>query len=375
MNTRDFGRTGVRLSALGFGAMRLPMVQIGSEEFVDLDKAVDAIRHAFEKGVNYIDSGFLYCSKESEIAVGRALRGWRDRVTVTTKATKQRMDNPGDLRRMLDHQLVKVDVDSFDFYCFHGIGWDNFHAFDEKTGWLKDMLQAQEEGLVKRLGFSFHDEPENMVKIIDLGYFEMVTCQYNYLDQKNADSIAYANEQGLGVVVMGPVGGGRLAGLPGFLREATGIDTSSAARLALRFVLSNPHVHVALSGMGSRAMVDENVAAAEAGPLTVGEQESLRQLLQKTTKLADLYCTGCGYCMPCQQGVDIPGRFEAMNASTVYGLEEHARQTYRKIRGRESKAEGGGECIECRECETQCPQKIAIVKQLQETEAALGTDG
>ena len=375
MQCRQLGATGISASPLGFGSMHLPTVTIGSEEYVDIDRAVETIRRAFEKGVNYIDSGFLYCGQESELAVGRALKGWRDRVTVTTKATKQRMENRGDLRRMLEHQLRKVDTDYFDFYCFHGIGWESFRELDEKTGWVGDLTRAKDEGLVRHIGFSFHDEPENMKKLVDLGLFEMVTCQYNYLDRKNAEAMAHAAEKGLGVVVMGPVGGGRLAGLPGFLRgdelRREGLDTSSDAGLALRFVLSNPSVHVALSGMGSPQMVDENVAAAEEGPLSERERETLNRLLEETAKLADLYCTGCGYCMPCEHGVNIPARFEAMNYFKVYGLEEHARNSYRKVRNREKKSEGGGECSECRECEGKCPQKISIVEQLLETEVAL----
>ncbi|MFC1713610.1 aldo/keto reductase [Candidatus Poribacteria bacterium] len=371
MKNRNFGNTDIATAPLGFGSMRLPMVNIGGQDYVDMDLAVEVIRHGFENGINYIDNGFIYCESESEFAVGRALRGWRDKITVTTKATKFRMANPGDLRRMLEHQLFKLDTDYVDFYCFHGVGWDNFHEIEEKTGWIKDMTTARDEGLVKHIGFSFHDEPENMIKLIDLGLFEMVTCQYNYLDQKNAESMAYAKEKGLAVVVMGPVGGGRLAGLPGFLSDSGELDTSSASGLALRFVLSNPNVSVAISGMNSAQMIDENIAAVERGPLSEAESSILGQLLEKTGKLADLYCTGCGYCMPCEHGVNIPARFEAMNYFKVYGLEEYARGQYKGIRGREQNAEGEGICVECGECMEKCPQNIEIIQQLKETEAAL----
>ena len=370
---REFGKTGLKLSALGFGSMRLPMVDIGGEEFVDLDKAVDCIRYGLDQGINYIDSGFLYCALESEIAVGRALRGRRDKVTVATKATKFRMKNPGDLRRMLEHSLQKMELDYFDFYCFHGIGWENFHEIDEKTGWLKEMFQAKDEGLLRRIGFSFHDEPDNMRKIVDLGFFEMVTCQYNYLDTKNEEAMAYASEQGLGVVVMGPVGGGRLAGLPKPIADELGISTEFTAELPLKFVLANPNVNIALSGMGSRRMVDENVAVAASGEaLSDDERARLGQLMQKCAKMADLYCTGCGYCMPCEHGVNIPRRFELMNFHRVYGLEDYARQQYALLREDEATKEGGGECIECRECEGKCPQHVPVVDQLKEAEEALG---
>jgi predicted aldo/keto reductase-like oxidoreductase len=373
METRTLGNTGIIASCLGFGSMRLPMVNIGGYDYVDMDLAVEVIRHAFESGINYIDNGFIYCESESEVAVGRALRGWRDKVTVTTKATKFRMANPGDLRRMLEHQLFRLDTDYVDFYCFHGIGWDNFHEIDRKTGWIKDLTAARDEGLAKHIGFSFHDDPEKMIKLIDLGLFEMVTCQYNYLDKKNAESMAYAKEEGLGVVVMGPVGGGRLAGLPGFLSGAEGLDTSDAAGLAVRFVLSNPNVDVAISGMNSIQMIDENIAAVESGSLSEAELYTLDQLLEKTKKLADLYCTGCGYCMPCEHGVNIPARFEAMNYFKVYGLEQYARTQYKNIRDREQKTDGQGICIECGDCVEKCPQNIEIIKQLKETEAALAT--
>ena len=201
----------------------------------------------------------------------------------------------------------------------------------------------------------------------------MVTCQYNYLDRKNAEAMAYAHEKGLGVVIMGSAGGGRLATMPRAVQEE-GLDTSSAAGLAIRFVLSNPSVHVALSGMGSVEMVEENVAAAEAGPLSEADRDRLERLLERVAKLADLYCTGCGYCMPCEQGVNIPGRFEAMNYFEVWGLEDHARATYRRVRGREGRSEGGGVCIACRDCEKKCPQNIPIVEQLRETDAALRGD-
>ena len=370
---RKLGNTGIEVSALGFGAMRLPMTRIGTKDFVDYEKAIECIQLGFEKGINYIDTGFLYCSEESEIAVGRALRGWRDKVTVTSKATKFHMKSPGDLRRMLEHQLVKLDIDYFDFYCFHGIGWDNFHELDRATGWKKDLFAAKAQGLVKRIAFSFHDKPESMPRLIDLGLFEMVTCQYNYLDRSNEDAIQYANEKGLGVIVMGPVGGGRLVGLPEPIREKVGVRAQFSAELPLKFVLSNPNVHVALSGMGSRQMVEENCAVAASGQtLSDEEYEKLKALLDETKEMANLYCTGCGYCMPCEHGVDIPRRFELMNYSRLYGLKDYAKVEYAKLRQQEAKSEGKGDCVECKECLEKCPQNIAIIEQLQQTESALG---
>ncbi len=177
------GKTGLEVSALGFGSMRLPMTDIGNMEFVDLDRAVEVIQHALDAGVNYIDCGFQYCNFQSEIAVGRAIRGRRDQVIVTGKATKTRMFNPGDMRRMLEHQLERLEIDYFDFYGFHGIAWDALYSIDEQTGWIAEMHQAKEEGLFKRMCFSFHDEPENIRKFVDLGWFDLLICQLEKFDE------------------------------------------------------------------------------------------------------------------------------------------------------------------------------------------------
>ncbi|MFH1572188.1 MAG: aldo/keto reductase [Gemmatimonadota bacterium] len=365
---RPLGATGLRVSALGFGSMRLPVTDIGNQEFVDLDRAVDLIRHALDAGVNYIDCGFQYGNMQAEIAVGRALRGRRDQVVLTGKATKTRMFNPGDMRRMLDHQLQRLEIDAFDFYGFHGVGWENLHAIDEKTGWIAEMHRAREAGLCRRLCFSFHDAPAALPRLVDLGWFDMVTCQYNYLDRRNEEALAYAAGKGLGVCVMGPVGGGRLATLPPPVQERLGLSQEQAVSLALRFVLANPAVSCAVSGMGSPEMVSANVAAVAAGPLSPSERQDLVRLLDELQGLADLYCTGCNYCAPCPHGVSIAQRFELMNQHRVWGRTEDARSRYRDLLARESE----GECEACGECLPKCPQQLEIVQQLEETAAALG---
>jgi len=361
----QLGNTGYRVSRLGFGSMRLPMRTIGKESYVDIDRAVAVLHRAFELGVNYVDSGFVYCSSESELVVGRALEQWprRDEIMVTTKCTKFRMENPGDLRRMLEHQLWRLRRDYLDFYLFHGIGWDNWHEIEAKTGWVKEMMQAKEEGLVKQVGFSFHDKPENMIRLIDEGLFSLVTCQYNYLDRANEEAITYANEKGLGVVIMGPVGGGRLAVIPKGVRELESLSAEGAAELALRFVLSHPGVHVALSGMGSIEMVEQNVAAIDKGPLSVDEVQTINTMMEKSKGLADLYCTGCQYCLPCPNGVNIPRCFTLYNYYKVYGLEEYALENYQRLVANGSDASA---CVECETCLDRCPQHIDIPRQLQQ---------
>ena len=365
MQYGQLGNTEYRVSRLGFGSMRLPTIDIGGESYVDMDRAVAVLHRAFELGVNYVDSGFVYCSSESELIVGRALEQWprSDEIVVTTKCTKFRMANPGDLRRMLEHQLWRLRKDYLDFYLFHGIGWDNWHEADAKTDWIKDMMQAKEEGLMKHVGFSFHDKPENMIRLIDEGIFDLVTCQYNYLDRVNEEAITYASEKGLGVVIMGPVGGGRLALMPKGVRELEDLSTRGAAELALRFVLSHPDVDVALSGMGSIEMVEQNVAAVEKGPLIPDEVRTINTMMEKNKELAQLYCTGCQYCLPCPNGVNIPRCFELYNYYKVYGLEEYAVENYQRLVASGNDASA---CVECETCLDRCPQHIDIPRQLKE---------
>ena len=360
----ELGKTGHKVSRLGFGAMRLPGVEFGEEDFVDFDLAVEVLQSAFAKGVTYVDTAPGYRNRESELAVGRALRGWRDKITLATKASSGFIKQPGDVRRLLEHQLFRLDTDHIDFYLFHGLNWNRFYEKQESTAWLDDVLQAKDEGLIGHMGFSFHDEPQRMIDLIDLGWAELVLCQYNYLDTKNADSIAYAASKGVGTVVMGPVGGGRLAVIPKNMRESGLIDENEAATLALRYVVSNPIVNVALSGMGSLAMVEENVAAVEKGPLSEEELAALNRLLEENRALSDLYCTGCGYCMPCPNGVNIPRNFEMYNYYKVYGFEDYALQQFARMVSREQDA---AKCIECGTCMDLCPQNIQIISQLKDT--------
>jgi predicted aldo/keto reductase-like oxidoreductase len=208
-----------------------------------------------------------------------------------------------------------------------------------------------------------------MAKIIDLGIFSSVLCQYNLLDRSNEEALANAKAHGLGTVVMGPVGGGRIAGMSREAAERLGIEVKSSAELALRFVMANPNIDCALSGMSAIEHVIENAAtASNAAPLSEAEVEGINAAMIENKRLADLYCTGCNYCGPkCPQQVNIPQIFSAMNNYRVYGIKEHARHQYQSIGQSEwSKGNKADACIECGLCEEHCPQKIEIRKQLKE---------
>ena len=204
-----------------------------------------------------------------------------------------------------------------------GISWKQYQErIDVKRGPLAAARRAQREGLIRHLSFSFHDSPDALIRLIDSGHFESMTVQYNLLDRANEPGIAHARERGLGVVIMGPVGGGRLAAFSPEINRLVPGGARSTPELALRFVLSNPGVCVALSGMSSVQMVEENVAtASRVEPLSDDERVRMGQALDEIRKLADLYCTGCGYCLPCPNDVNIPKNFEYMNYHRLYGLQ------------------------------------------------------
>lgn len=369
---REFGRTGIKISSLGFGAMRLPQTQIDGKDVYDTETSIQIIHKAFESGVNYIDTAPYYCDKESEVIVGKALKGWRDKVYLSTKNPIE--SNSGkDWRERLENSLIKLDTEYIDFYHMWGISWKAYEeSIDVPSGPLQEALKAKEEGLIRHLSFSFHDKPENMFKIIDTGYFESVLCQYNLLDRSNEEAIAYAHEKGLGVVIMGPIGGGRLGTPSQVIQGLVPGGVKSSPEIALRFVLANPNVSCALSGMGSMDMVTENIEVASRDyHLTEDEVSKIAQSMEENRKLAELYCTGCNYCMPCPNEVNIPLNFQLMNYNKVYNLKDYAKNEYDKIGINEwMPGKKASECIDCGVCETKCPQKIQIRKQLKETAEA-----
>ena len=371
---RDFGNTGVQISRLGFGAMRLPEKKVNDKMELDMDEAVKAMQHAFTQGVNYVDTAWFYHGGQSEVAVGNAIKGWRDKVTLSSKSPGHLVKKAGDYRRMLEVQLERLQEDSIDFYHFHGVSYEGFLEIDKKAGWLKEAEQAKSEGLIKHISFSFHSEnPEDLIKLVDLGHFESVLCQYNVLDRSNEAGMTYAKQKGLGVVVMGPVGGGRIAGLPENIRQELNLPIENNIEMAFRFVLANKSVDCALSGMNSVAMVDENLKhAGNEAPLSAQEIEQINQLMQKLRKMADLYCTGCKYCLPCPVDINIPHVFDLYNYYKVYGLEEHAKNIY-SLYGTQDwfpKVHADA-CTECGVCETRCPQHIQIRAQLKEAHQVL----
>jgi len=368
MKCRLYGKTGCEVSILGFGVMRLP-ASGEADEKIDYDKSTAILRKALDLGVNFLDTHHMYHGGYSEVAVGKAVKGLprSDYFVQTKNPTWKELEKRETHRKRLEIALDKMGIDYVDFYLMHSLSWDLF----ERTGkrFLREARKAQREGLVKHVGFSCHASYEDIVRLVDTGDFECMLVQYNLVDISNAAAIDYAFSRGLGVSIMGPVGGGRLVS-PVEAAQPIQKGKMSTPEAALRFVFSNPHVAVALSGMNTIKMVKENVATANSNTtLTPDQQQQILRLIEERKALADVYCSGCKYCMPCPQGVDIPSCFQFFIMAKVYGFLDHSKGAYERwvLPG----GHGADKCIECGLCETKCPQKIAIVKQLKQAHRLL----
>jgi len=363
MQYAQLGETGLKVSRLGFGCMRLPMTDGGE---VDREKAIPMLRRAVDLGVNYFDTAVGYCGGDSQRALGEAMEDIRDQVVLSTKNHHYDKSDKDQWWQHLEDSLERLRTDWIDIYNFHGMNYERFEdALAGDDGLYKEMLKAKEQGLVRHICHSFHGSLESLKKCVDTGLFESVTVQYNLLDQRLEEGIAYAAEHGMGIVIMGPVGGGRLGYPSDKAQELVG-EVKSTPELALRFVLSNPNVTLALSGMSTMEMLEENAeTASKAGELSQEDQDRIKAAVHERKKLAGLYCTGCNYCMPCPAGVDIPANFEALNLERIFGLTEHAKSKYASLAGKAALCRLCGECVE------KCPQELDIPARLAEAVAVL----
>lgn len=376
MKYTEYGKTGLKLSKLGFGCMRFPSQEKDGKKLFDEEESIRMIHRAMELGVNYFDTAPFYCESQSETILGKALKGKRKDVYVSTKYPQENASGE-DFMQRLELSLKKLDTDYIDFYHLWGI---DLKDFLEKSlmedGPVARAKKMKEQGVIRHISFSYHDDPGNMIEIIKRseGIFSSVLCQYNLMDRSLEKDIAFAHEQGLGVAIMGPVGGGRLGAPSPAIQELLEGKRASSPEIALRFVLNNPNVNMALSGMSSMAQVEQNAALMDTlKPLTAEESARIDTMMEENKRLAELYCTGCNYCMPCPAGINIPEIFTIMNNHRVYGITDYAKAQYAeigKVDWRNYK--DASACVDCGACEGKCPQKLPIREQLRQTHEALG---
>jgi predicted aldo/keto reductase-like oxidoreductase len=366
MQYRQYGKDGPQVSALGFGAMRLPSRKKGDWRTVHFGKSVQVMRRAMEAGVNLLDSHHGYHEGLSEVAVGRALKGWKGRRIYVQTKTPFYNEEPMDyFKKLLDQALEKTGVNPIDYLLFHSMCMQSFkkrgRQFFKFTDW------AIKRGLIRRRGFSAHDEPEKVKAFIDTGEFAVMLLSYNWMNPQLADVIAYGADKGMGVAIMNPVGGGSLAvSTPQILDLLPG--AKSSPEVALRFVLSTPGVTLALSGMNTLDQVDENVAvASRPTPMTAGERRTMLARMERIKKKTMEICTSCGYCMPCPHGVDIPQNFLLFNRAHFFGLTDWGRARFNALRKHKHGDKSALACRGCAQCLKKCPNKVQIIRQLKET--------
>ncbi|MBN1558408.1 MAG: aldo/keto reductase [Lentisphaerae bacterium] len=376
MQTRPFGKHGDRVSALGFGCMRLP-VRDGA---VDEPEAVRMIRHAVDRGVNYLDTAWMYHRGESETVVGRALRdGYREKTWVATKMPLGQVESRADLDRIFDRQREKLQVERIDGYLLHGLNRQSWaKALDRGApAWAEDR---KARGHIGYFGFSFHDDADAFVEIVD-GYdgWDFCQIQYNYMDVENQAGVRglrHAAGKGLAVIVMEPLLGGKLARTPPPAVQRVWAEcrpSRTPADWALQWLWDQPEVTVVLSGMSTYEQLEQNLKSAEAsgvGRLSEAERACVARARAAFRGLSPVPCTGCGYCTPCPQGVDIPRIFEILNTARMYNAPAEGRRRYARL----SESSRADQCVECGKCENLCPQGIAVMEWLKRAHAELSPD-
>jgi hypothetical protein len=375
MQYRKFGSLDWKPSALGFGCMRLPT--IGDDRSnIDEEKAMRMVRYAIDHGVNYVDTAYPYHGGNSERFVGRVLQdGYREKVHLATKLPVRMVEARDDFDRFLNEQLEKLQTDHIDFYLMHGLRasrWEMVQEFDL----LEQAERAKQDGRIRYLGFSFHDTFDVFKEIVDGHDWTFCQIQYNYMNeeiQAGTKGLEYAASKGLAVVIMEPLLGGKLANPPDPIQEIwdSAKQDRTAVDWALQWLWNKPEVSVVLSGMSTLQQVKENVASADrsgVGSMSDEELAVIAQARDKYNELCPIPCTGCRYCMPCPNGVDIPGNFSIFNNGVMYNAIEEARRRY----SRKAEDERASACIQCQQCEDLCPQDIPISEWMPIVHQVLG---
>ena len=361
MNYRDFPAAGKKVSALGMGCMRMPTLNEEGHP-IDRPKAIELIRHAIDGGVTYVDTAYGYHDGKSEGLVGEALKdGYRERVTLATKLPVWLVKERADMERLLDEQLARLGTDHVDIYLAHALDGKRFDEM-QKLGLLEFMDEMVEKGKIRYPGFSFHDDAAAFRHIVDSYDWKVAQVQMNLLDefyQATMDGVRYAASKGIRVVVMEPVRGGALVkSVPEEVKAlyAAGAPGRSAAEWAFRWLIDKPEFMTILSGMSTLEQVDDNLhifSAADVGCLTDAEKDVLTNVRKAYEARIKVGCTGCEYCMPCPQGINIPQIFKSYDTASMFGDYEGFRKQYNSLDVNASA------CVGCESCVGACPQHFA----------------
>lgn len=357
-----------KISILGYGCMRFS--KKGSS--IDLDKAEKEVMAAIDSGVNYLDTAYIYPG--SEAAVGEILKRnqCRDRVYIATKLPQYLIKSENSVDKYFEEQLKRLQTDHIDYYLMHMLtdiaAWEKLCRLGIKE-WIR---RRKEEGSIRSIGFSFHGNTDMFLQILDAYDWDFCQIQYNYMDehsQAGRRGLQAAAEKGIPVIIMEPLRGGKLVDLlPEGAKRCIAENPRkwSPAEWAFRWLWDQPEVTCVLSGMNSLQMVEENVRIAsevQAGELGEEDFRLIERVKAEINGKVKVGCTGCGYCMPCPQGIDIPTAFRCYNR--MYTENGWAgRFEYMQIVALQKEMSDVGKCIECGKCESHCPQHLEIRKEL-----------
>ena len=370
MKYRKYEVGNTEMSLLGFGVMRLPVLEDGKT--VNEEEAIRMIRYAADQGVNYFDTAWVYHGGQSEVVLGKALAGGlREKVMIASKLPYWLMKDPSEMQEKFDESLERMGVSYIDNYLAHDINDDRWDLVQE---WkiFDFMTKLKEEGKIRFAGFSYHGEtPELFREVLDKYPWDFVQIQLNYMDtniQAGLEGYEYATKKGIPVIIMEPLKGGKLTDLmPASVQkhwDSLGKDWSPA-EWALRWVANLPGVTSILSGMSTFEQVEENIrvlSEAEANALTDSELSTIEQAADEYRKLIAYPCTGCKYCLPCTAEINIPLIMNYRNCKDVYGLTDKIRGEYGMFIHPKPDA-----CVKCGKCEDECPQGLAIMQAMDET--------
>lgn len=359
MAYRDLGRTGLKVSAVSMGCMRL-----GADQEVN----TATVARAIELGMNYFETTRGYCGGQCQHRVAPGLKGQTPHLVVSGKGGLGPDTTEYSFRKEIDRQLEILGISHFKFYQVGWFSWGNMQYLLRRGGALDALRRAQDEGLVHHLGFTGHDAPENFTRCIETGIFDSLTVPYNLFQREYEPTILRAGELGVGVVAMGPVGGGLLGDGCEALERELGLQLPMV-EAALGFVLANPAVSTACSGMNTVAMVEQNAQITRRfDPDRVMDYGAVvARLDQLRTQLDGGACTTCGYCQPCPHGVRVPRYMGEYLNWKGFGLRDWARRSLANLPADQRL----DHCTECGECEEKCPSKLPIRARLGELRSLL----
>lgn len=368
---------------LGFGLMRLPKVEDASGERIDLGQVERMVDAFLDAGLTYFDTAYVYHDGQSERVAREALveRHPREAFTLATKLPAWKLEKPEDMQRIFDEQLERTGAGFFDYYLLHNVADEHIDIYERMGAW-EWAQRLRDEGLIRHLGFSFHDTADVLDRLLtEHPEVEFVQLQINYLDWghdvvQSGACYEVAERHGVPVVVMEPVKGGTLAKLPeDVAAPLTALDASaSQASWALRFAASLSQVKMVLSGMSTEAQMADNLATLAPSafkPLTQEERDALHEVVSRYTSVETVGCTACRYCTPgCPQGIDIPAIISCVNNRRRYRDSRSEMAYQRALTAGSARASA---CVQCGQCESACPQHLPIIEVLKEAAEAFDT--